>query len=110
MAIDLQEPPAMGTDDLRSTTRIVKAACPHDCPDTCAMDIAVENGVAVDVRGADMPFTDGTLCTKVARYLDRTYSDERLLYPLRCVGAKGPGKGRLERISWDDALAEIAAR
>jgi anaerobic selenocysteine-containing dehydrogenase len=100
----------MGTDDLRSTTRTVKAACPHDCPDTCAMEVTVENGVAVDVRGADMPFTDGTLCTKVARYLDRTYSSERVLYPLRRSGGKGPGQGRLERVSWDAALDEIAAR
>ncbi len=89
---------------------VVKAACPHDCPDTCAMEIAVEDGIAVEVRGADMPFTDGTLCTKVAKYLDRTYSKERLLYPLRRTGAKGPGQGRLERISWDEALDEIAAR
>ena len=52
----------MGIDDQRSTARrIVKAACPHDCPDTCAMEITVEKGVAVDVRGAAMPFTDGTL-------------------------------------------------
>jgi len=100
----------MGNDDLRSTTRTVKAACPHDCPDTCAMEVTVENGVAVDVRGADMPFTDGTLCTKVARYLDRTYSSERVLYPLRRSGGKGPGQGRLERVSWDAALDEIAAR
>ncbi|HSF21303.1 MAG TPA: molybdopterin oxidoreductase family protein [Burkholderiales bacterium] len=101
----------MGNDDLRTTARrIVKAACPHDCPDTCAMEIAVENGVAVEVRGGAMPFTDGTLCTKVAKYLDRTYSKERVLHPLRRIGAKGPGAGRLERISWDDALDEIAAR
>jgi len=101
----------MGNDDLRSTTRrIVKAACPHDCPDTCAMEIAVEGGVAVEVRGGAMPFTDGTLCTKVAKYLDRTYSKDRVLHPLRRVGAKGPGRGRLERISWDAALDEIAAR
>jgi anaerobic selenocysteine-containing dehydrogenase len=101
----------MGNDDLRpAARRIVKAACPHDCPDTCAMEIAVENGVAVEVRGGDMPFTNGTLCTKVARYLDRTYSKERVLHPLRRVGAKGPGEGRLERISWDEALDEIAAR
>jgi len=101
----------MGTDDLRSTTRrIVKAACPHDCPDTCAMEIAVEGGVAVEVRGGAMPFTDGTLCTKVAKYLDRTYSKDRVLHPLRRVGAKGPGAGRLERISWDAALDEVAAR
>jgi anaerobic selenocysteine-containing dehydrogenase len=101
----------MGNDDLRSTTRrIVKAACPHDCPDTCAMEVAVEGGVAVEVRGGAMPFTDGTLCTKVAKYLDRTYSKDRVLHPLRRIGAKGPGRGRLERISWDAALDEIAAR
>ncbi len=101
----------MGNDDIRSTTRrIVKAACPHDCPDTCAMEIAVEDGVAVEVRGGAMPFTDGTLCTKVAKYLDRTYSKDRVLHPLRRIGAKGPSKGRLERISWDAALDEIAAR
>lgn len=89
--------------------KIVKAACPHDCPDTCGMHITVENGVAVKVEGAkDMPFTDGTLCTKVARYLDRTYSKERVLYPLKRVGAKGAGK--FERISWDEALDAIAAK
>ena len=92
------------------TRKVVKAACPHDCPDTCAMEVTVENGVAVEVRGADMPFTGGTLCTKVAKYLDRVYSKDRVLYPLRRVGPKGPGKGRLERISWDAALDEIATR
>ena len=89
--------------------KIVKAACPHDCPDTCGMHISVENGVAVKVEGAkDMPFTQGTLCTKVARYLDRTYSKERVLHPLKRVGAKGEGK--FERITWDEALATIAAK
>jgi len=89
--------------------RIVKAACPHDCPDTCGMHISVENGVAVKVEGAkDMPFTQGTLCTKVARYLDRTYSKDRLFYPLKRVGRKG--EGRFERISWDEALDTIAAK
>jgi len=73
------------------------------------MEITVDDGVAVNVRGGAMPFTGGTLCTKVAKYLDRTYSKERLLHPLRRVGAKGPG-GRLERISWDEALDEIAAQ
>ncbi len=89
--------------------KIVNAACPHDCPDTCGMHISVDNGVAVKVEGAkDMPFTQGTLCTKVARYLDRTYSRERVLYPLKRVGAKGEGK--FERISWDEALDTIAAK
>ncbi len=89
--------------------KIVKAACPHDCPDTCGLHVTVENGVAVKVEGAkDMPFTQGTLCTKVARYLDRTYSSERVLHPLKRVGAKG--EGRFERISWDEALDTIAAK
>jgi anaerobic selenocysteine-containing dehydrogenase len=89
--------------------KIVNAACPHDCPDTCGMHISVENGVAVKVEGSkDMPFTQGTLCTKVARYLDRTYSKERVLHPLKRIGAKG--EGRFERISWDEALDTIAAK
>jgi len=89
--------------------KIVKAACPHDCPDTCGMHVTVENGVAVKMEGAkDMPFTQGTLCTKVAHYLDRTYSSERVLHPLKRVGAKG--EGRFERISWDEALDTIAAK
>src|SRR6478672_10807359 len=90
-----------------ATRRVVRAACPHDCPDTCAMLVTVENGRAIDVRGApDHPTTAGTLCTKVARYLDRTYSPDRLRYPMKRVGAKG--EGRFARISWDEALDEIA--
>lgn len=89
--------------------KIVHAACPHDCPDTCAMLVTVKDGVAVRIQGdPTMPFTDGTLCTKVAHYLERTYSRERLRHPLRRTGPKG--SGRFERISWDAALDEIAAR
>jgi anaerobic selenocysteine-containing dehydrogenase len=89
--------------------KLVRAACPHDCPDTCAMQVTVENGVAVKVEGAkDHPFTAGTLCTKVAKYLERTYSKDRLLYPLKRVGPKG--KGGFKRISWDEALDTIAAK
>jgi anaerobic selenocysteine-containing dehydrogenase len=88
---------------------IVRAACPHDCPDTCAMQITVENGVAVKVEGAkDHPFTAGTLCTKVARYLERTYSRDRVLFPQKRVGPKG--RGEFERITWDEALDAIAAK
>ena len=89
--------------------RLVRAACPHDCPDTCGLIVTVENGVATKIQGApDLPITDGTLCTKVAYYLERTYSEQRLKYPMRRVGAKGEGK--FERISWDEALDTIAAR
>jgi anaerobic selenocysteine-containing dehydrogenase len=88
---------------------VVRGACPHDCPDTCAMLITVEDGRAIEVRGApDHPPTAGTLCTKVARYLERTYSAERVLHPMRRVGRKG--EGRFERISWDEALDTIATR
>jgi anaerobic selenocysteine-containing dehydrogenase len=87
----------------------VRAACPHDCPDTCALLVTVEDGVATEVRGdPEHPTTAGVLCTKVSRYVERTYSPDRILYPMRRVGRKGEGK--FERISWDDALTEIAAR
>jgi anaerobic selenocysteine-containing dehydrogenase len=91
------------------TTTQVRAACPHDCPDTCALLITVEDGVATEVKGdPDHPTTAGVLCTKVARYTERTYHAERLLHPMRRVGKKGEGK--FERISWQQAIDEIAAR
>ena len=91
------------------TTQVVRAACPHDCPDTCGMLVTVKDGVAVKIQGdPTMPFTEGTLCTKVAHYLERTYSPDRVLYPQRRIGKKGEGKFR--RIGWDEALDEIAAR
>jgi anaerobic selenocysteine-containing dehydrogenase len=92
---------------------VVRAACPHDCPDTCAMLVSVErrNGkrVAVKVAGDPKhPPTAGSLCTKVSRYLERTYHPERVLYPLKRVGPKG--RGEFERVSWDRALDDIAQR
>jgi anaerobic selenocysteine-containing dehydrogenase len=90
-------------------TTQVRAVCPHDCPDTCALLVTVEDGVATSVKGdPDHPTTAGVLCTKVARYTERTYHLDRLLYPLRRIGKKGEGK--FERISWDEALDTIAAR
>jgi len=73
------------------------------------MLVTVENGRAVEIRGApDHPTTAGVLCTKVARYIERTYSPERLRFPMRRIGAKG--EGRFARMSWDEALDEIAER
>jgi anaerobic selenocysteine-containing dehydrogenase len=73
------------------------------------MLVTVEDGVATKIQGdPEMPFTEGTLCTKVAYYLERTYAPDRLKYPMRRVGPKG--KGQFQRISWDEALDEIAAR
>ena len=102
----------MGSNDLRTTTaKIVKGACPHDCPDTCALEITVDNGVATKVAGSDAhSFTGGVLCTKVARYLERTYAPERVTEPMRRVGGKGPGNGHFKPIAWDTALDLIATR
>ncbi len=90
--------------------RIVKGACPHDCPDTCALKITVENGRAIKVQGAaDHASTHGALCTKVSRYPERTYHPERLLQPLKRVSRKTEAP-RFEPVSWDEALDDIAAR
>src|SRR5262249_15475960 len=89
--------------------KIVQAACPHDCPDACAILVDVNDGQATQVRGnPDHPPTAGFLCSKVKRYLERVYSPGRLLYPMRRVGPKG--KGQFQRITWDEALSEVAAR
>lgn len=73
------------------------------------MLVEVEDGRATKVSGdPDHPTTQGFLCTKVTRYLERVYNPDRLLYPMRRIGAKG--EGRFERISWDEALETIARR
>ena len=87
----------------------VRGACPHDCPDTCALLTTVDKGVAVKVQGNPAhPQTGGVLCTKVSRYTERSYHPERILQPLKRVGPKG--SGRFEPVSWDSALDQIAAR
>ncbi len=99
----------MNAPDRKAQEQVAKVACPHDCPDTCAMLVTVRDGIATKIQGDPfMPFTDGTLCTKVSHYLERTYSPDRLLYPQRRIGRKG--EGRFARISWDEALGEIAER
>ena len=120
--------------------QVVHAACPHDCPDACGVLITVEDGRATKIQGdPEHPVTRGFLCAKVAKYLDRVYSPDRVLYPMRRVGPKGPVAGlrscaphdrvrdpvphnpdqnqhqdpdpqTWKRISWDEALSEIAAR
>ncbi|WES63687.1 molybdopterin-dependent oxidoreductase [Microbacter sp. GSS18] len=87
---------------------IVRGACPHDCPDTCAWHVSVEGDRATAlVADPDHPVTRGTLCAKVNHYLDRVYSDARVLHPLRRTGPKGSGE--FEQVSWETALTEIAA-
>jgi anaerobic selenocysteine-containing dehydrogenase len=85
------------------------SVCALDCPDTCSLLINVEDGHGSKLRGNPAhPVTRGFLCGKVARYLEREYHPNRLLYPQRRVGAKG--EGRFERISWDEALDTVADR
>ncbi|GAB4205144.1 MAG: molybdopterin oxidoreductase family protein [Tibeticola sp.] len=95
--------------DAPMPTTVVRGACPHDCPDTCALLTTVENGVAVRVQGNPAhAATGGVLCTKVSRYTERTYHPERLLQPLKRSGPKG--SGQFAPVSWDEALDAIAAR
>src|SRR5882724_13034816 len=97
---------------------VVHAACPHDCPDACGVLITVDGGRATRIQGDPAhPITRGFLCAKVAKYLDRVYSPDRVLYPMRRVKPKGSVAGEgaratqaFEQISWDEALDEISAR
>ena len=101
--------------------KVVHAACPHDCPDACGVLITVQDGRATKIQGDPThPVTRGFLCAKVAKYLDRVYSPDRVLYPMRRVGPKGlpaeegaratQANEAFERISWDEALDEVISR
>ena len=86
---------------------VARGTCPLDCPDTCRWVLEVEDGRATSIRGdREHPFTAGALCGKVNNYLEAVYDPERLIYPMRRVGAKG--EGRFERIGWDQAITAIA--
>ncbi len=107
----------MTIDEARTPARTVHGACHHDCPDSCGWTVTVEDrptdagvqAVAIKLRGdPHHPFSQGELCPKVNRFLDRVHSPDRILHPLRRVGPKGSGE--FEQISWDDALAEIGER
>jgi len=99
--------------------RVIHTVCSHDCPDSCAVLVTVNSeGRAVKVEGdPTQPVTRGFLCGKVAKYLDRVYAPDRVLYPLRRkphVPKEPLQQGReheaFERVSWDEALDAIAAR
>ena len=90
-------------------TETLRSVCALDCPDACSLLVTVQDGRATALRGDPAhPITRGFLCGKVARYLEREYSPERLLYPRKRVGKKG--EGRFERITWDEALDTAAER
>lgn len=84
-------------------------ACPHDCPDTCAMIYEVKGGRLVDVRGnKEHPMTRGGLCVKLKDFHDHHANPDRLMHPLRRTGPKG--SRQYERITWDAAITEIGRR
>ena len=92
-----------------SSGQVRHSVCALDCPDACGLLVHIEDGRATRLRGdPDHPVTRGFLCGKVAQYLEREYSPDRLLYPQKRAGAKG--EGRFTRISWDEALDTIARR
>lgn len=87
----------------------VRGACPHDCPDTCALVTTVQDGVAIKLQGnSEHRHTGGVLCTKVSRYIERNDHPERLVQPLKRSGPKG--SGRFEPVTWEKALDDIAQR
>jgi len=94
--------------------KVVHAACSHDCPDECGILVTVEDGRATRVQGDPAhPVTRGFLCAKVTKYLDRVYSPDRVMHPMRRTAPKGQGNGDASdfaRISWDEALDEISSR
>jgi anaerobic selenocysteine-containing dehydrogenase len=95
--------------DASLDSRTVHAACPHDCPDTCAIRVTVEGQKIVRIQGdPDHPPTHGALCTKVSRYAERVEHPERVLTPLRRVGPKG--SGQFEPVGWEEALDDISSR
>ena len=99
----------MTTTASMENAQVIRGACPHDCPDTCATLVTVENGRATRIQGdPEHPFTQGFLCAKVNRYLERTYHADRVLTPLRRVGPKGSGE--FVEATWDEALDAISAK
>ena len=90
-------------------SQVQHSVCPLDCPDTCSLAVTVEGDDIVKVRGSYVnPLTHGTICGKVSHYPEFVHGPDRLLYPLKRVGAKGQGEFR--RISWDEALDLVASK
>jgi anaerobic selenocysteine-containing dehydrogenase len=88
---------------------VINTTCTMDCPDTCALEVHVDDGTITSIRGgASHPTTGGFICSKVARFAERVYHESRLLHPMKRVGRKG--EGVFERISWDEAISLVTAR
>src|SRR6185295_17203853 len=88
---------------------VIETACPLDCPDACSLAVTVQHGKVITIDGSHKnPVTDGYICAKVRKFGERVYGPDRLLYPAVRKGRKGTGQ--FERVSWDEALEQIAAR
>ena len=88
---------------------VISTVCPLDCPDSCSLDVTVQDGRITEIDGSHLnPVTAGYICAKVRRFTERLYGPDRLLYPAVRKGPKG--MGRFERVSWDEALGLIADR
>ena len=96
-------------EELKWGRSTVDTVCPLDCPDTCSLEVTVENGKVVKIDGSDKhPVTDGYICGKVRRFDERVYGDTRLQYPLVREGKRGAG--RFRQASWNEVLGTIATR
>jgi anaerobic selenocysteine-containing dehydrogenase len=99
----------MKVEPLFATEHIVSTVCPLDCPDSCSLDVTVQNGRITAIDGSELnPVTGGYICAKVRRFPDRVYGADRLLHPAVRKGPKGYGS--FERVSWDEALNRVARR
>ena len=99
----------MRTTSAEPSGHSVRTACPLDCPDACTLDVTVEKGRIVKIDGGHAnPVTRGYICAKVRRFTERLYGEDRLLYPAVRQGAKG--QGTFARVTWDEALDQIARR
>src|SRR6478672_7285847 len=88
---------------------VVSTVCPLDCPDSCSLDVTVQEGRVTDIDGSALnPVTDGYICAKVRRFHERLYGPDRLLRPAIRTGPKGSAS--FQQVSWDEALATIAHR
>src|SRR5512134_337820 len=92
-----------------ATEHAVSTVCPLDCPDSCSLDVHIQDGRITSIDGSSLnPVTDGYICAKVRRFPERVYGPDRLLYP---VVRKGPkGFASFQRTTWEDAMALIVAR
>ena len=96
-------------DSTFATEHSVSTVCPLDCPDSCSLDVRIQDGRITSIDGSSLnPVTDGYICAKVRRFPERVYGPDRLLYPAIRKGPKGLAS--FQRTSWDEALALITER